>query len=265
VETTAHDRRLFQLKIALGAALALIAYCAGRGRIDAWIGWGFAAFLLAALSAGYLILVRVAPDLIVERVSWGPASGAMPADKPIVTWLALAPLAACLAAGLDARFHGVDADPVKIAFGYVLGGLGSALTNWAMATNRFYAPTVRIQKERGHKTVESGPYAIVRHPGNLGNVLLNLGRPSARRPTAISLLGWTWNETAGSINRSALPLPVTMRSPGASTWPGLTLTGPETRSTRISWPSAASGDKAQSRNGANRIAVPPGEIGARYR
>jgi protein-S-isoprenylcysteine O-methyltransferase Ste14 len=177
VETTAHDRRLFQLKIALGAALGLIAYCGGRGRIDAWIGWGFALFLLAALSAGYLILVRVAPDLIAERVSWGPASGAMPADKPIVTWLALAPLAACLGAGLDARFHGVDTDPVKIAFGYVLGGLGSALTNWAMASNRFYAPTVRIQKERGHKTVDVGPYAIVRHPGNLGNVLLNLGIP----------------------------------------------------------------------------------------
>jgi protein-S-isoprenylcysteine O-methyltransferase Ste14 len=31
--------------------------------------------------------------------------------------------------------------------------------------NRFFSGTVRIQTERGHKLVSSGPYAWLRHPG----------------------------------------------------------------------------------------------------
>jgi protein-S-isoprenylcysteine O-methyltransferase Ste14 len=31
---------------------------------------------------------------------------------------------------------------------------------------------VRIQEDRGHKAVTSGPYAIVRHPGYVGMILL---------------------------------------------------------------------------------------------
>jgi len=36
---------------------------------------------------------------------------------------------------------------------------------------------VRIQKERGHKVVDSGPYRLVRHPGNMGNLILNVAAP----------------------------------------------------------------------------------------
>jgi protein-S-isoprenylcysteine O-methyltransferase Ste14 len=38
---------------------------------------------------------------------------------------------------------------------------------WVSAVNRFFEPTVRIQSDRGHHVVTSGPYAIVRHPGYL--------------------------------------------------------------------------------------------------
>lgn len=42
-------------------------------------------------------------------------------------------------------------------------------------SNRLYSSVVRIQKERGHRVI--GPYRLVRHPGNLGNMLLNLAAP----------------------------------------------------------------------------------------
>jgi protein-S-isoprenylcysteine O-methyltransferase Ste14 len=35
----------------------------------------------------------------------------------------------------------------------------------AMKANRFFSAVVRIQKDRGHRVVDQGPYAIVRHPG----------------------------------------------------------------------------------------------------
>ena len=50
----------------------------------------------------------------------------------------------------------------------VLSGLGYAIAVWAMASNRFYGRYVRIQTERGHTVVKSGPYGYVRHPGYAG-------------------------------------------------------------------------------------------------
>ena len=37
-----------------------------------------------------------------------------------------------------------------------------------MITNRYFSIAVRIQTDRGHRLVSSGPYRIVRHPGYLG-------------------------------------------------------------------------------------------------
>ncbi len=48
---------------------------------------------------------------------------------------------------------------------------------WAMASNPFFATTVRIQEERGHAVVNQGPYQFVRHPGYFGSVIYTLTSP----------------------------------------------------------------------------------------
>jgi protein-S-isoprenylcysteine O-methyltransferase Ste14 len=169
----------------------LVAYCGGSGRLDLWPGWCFAAFFLLMLAASYLVLDRVAPDLLVERVSLN--SGAMPGDTAIVGWLALSPILTCLAAGLDARRNGINDDVYPVVIGYLLAIGVSVLTQTAIAANRFYAPLVRIQNDRGHKVVRGGPYQAVRHPGNLGNVALNLGSP------LMLASSWAWIPAGISI------------------------------------------------------------------
>ena len=53
---------------------------------------------------------------------------------------------------------------------------------------------MRIQHERGHTVVTSGPYAIVRHPGYLGAIVsylgmvLMLGSPWALFPFALQIV-----------------------------------------------------------------------------
>src|SRR6266567_849532 len=175
IGTLMKPQRKFQLKIVLGVLMMLGAYCAGSGRVDLWPGWCYAAFFLVAFSVSYSIAVRVAPDLVVERVAWD--AGVKRWDRPIVSVLMFGPIITCLVAGLDARQNGIPAPDFTVVVGFTLALVGSALTNAAMAVNRFYAPVVRIQKDRGHQVVDSGLYRLVRHPGNLGNVILNAAAP----------------------------------------------------------------------------------------
>ena len=67
---------------------------------------------------------------------------------------------------------------------------------WAMATNRFFSGVMRIQRERGHSVVTSGPYAIVRHPGYAGSVLSCLGAPM--------MLGSPWAEVPAALTVVAI-------------------------------------------------------------
>jgi protein-S-isoprenylcysteine O-methyltransferase Ste14 len=40
-----------------------------------------------------------------------------------------------------------------------------------MLANPFFEKTARIQTDRGHKVIDSGPYRYVRHPGYLGTIV----------------------------------------------------------------------------------------------
>jgi protein-S-isoprenylcysteine O-methyltransferase Ste14 len=80
--------------------------------------------------------------------------------------------------GLDlGRFHWSTLDVRFMIVGFAPLILSTILLNWAMITNPYFEPTVRIQKDRGHKVITSGPYRIVRHPGYLAGILYILSIP----------------------------------------------------------------------------------------
>lgn len=57
--------------------------------------------------------------------------------------------------------------------------LGYALITWAVAVNRFFSAAVRIQRDRGHQVITTGPYRWVRHPGYTGDSIAILAAPLA--------------------------------------------------------------------------------------
>lgn len=73
-------------------------------------------------------------------------------------------------AGLDAgRFNWSPPVPdAARAVALVVYAGGVLLSVRAMAVNRFFAPAVRLQPERGQYAVTAGPYRFVRHPGYAG-------------------------------------------------------------------------------------------------
>jgi protein-S-isoprenylcysteine O-methyltransferase Ste14 len=72
-----------------------------------------------------------------------------------------------IVAGLDVgRFHWSDDVPLPVqAVALAVMAAALAFAVWAVAVNRFFSSVVRIQTDRGHHLITSGPYRFVRHPG----------------------------------------------------------------------------------------------------
>ena len=64
-----------------------------------------------------------------------------------------------------------------VAVGFGCFTASTVLLNWAMAVNPHFEPTVRIQMDRAHAVISTGPYRIVRHPGYLAGILFALSIP----------------------------------------------------------------------------------------
>jgi protein-S-isoprenylcysteine O-methyltransferase Ste14 len=88
------------------------------------------------------------------------------------------PLATLVVAGLDQRFQWSPSLPVSLQHMALAGVvLGYALAVWALLVNRFFSAVVRIQRDRGHFVITSGPYRCIRHPGYAGGLIASLMVP----------------------------------------------------------------------------------------
>lgn len=97
-------------------------------------------------------------------------------DKLISSIYAPMPFVMLILAGLDGGRYGWSEFPRWASiFGFLLYGSSLTTMYWAMSVNRFFETTVRIQEERGHKTVTAGPYRFVRHPGYSSMILMYTG------------------------------------------------------------------------------------------
>jgi protein-S-isoprenylcysteine O-methyltransferase Ste14 len=59
----------------------------------------------------------------------------------------------------------------------VLNLTGMAMFLLAMKENRFFSTVVRIQNDRGQTVCKTGPYGVIRHPGNAGMIIGTIGLP----------------------------------------------------------------------------------------
>lgn len=158
--------------VVFGLILFLVA-----GRLNWRGGWAFILIGAATQVLSAILFLPKHADLIAERSKM--QANTKPWDRVLAPLVSMAgPLALVLVGGLDARFHWSTEPPLWLVLLAVLVGLGASIfVLWAMLTNRFFAATVRIQEDRGHHVVDSGPYRIVRHPGYLGAVVYDLVVP----------------------------------------------------------------------------------------
>lgn len=166
----------YAIRETLGLLSMGVALFWSAGRLDWWPGWAVLAVMAAWIAATAIILIRVNPGLMAERL--GPRKGAKPWDTVIMSLLGLIQLARYIIAGLDQRHGwtgGLPAAAQLVALALCV--LGYALVVWATASNAFFSQIVRIQAERGHTVVRGGPYRYVRHPAYIGAILFELAVP----------------------------------------------------------------------------------------
>lgn len=185
-------RALFSLAILISSPFI------AAGRLDWWPAWVVVAVSLTANAISRIIPARKHPDLLVERARFVEAEDVKPWDRVLMPIVGIiGPLATWVVAGLDERFGWPPVVPLALQLAaFVVVAAGSALATWAMAENRFFSAMVRIQKDRGHVVVSSGPYRFVRHPAYAGGVLADIGMPLA--------LGSAWALIPGVLSAGAI-------------------------------------------------------------
>jgi len=160
--TPALRKRLVQILFLV--LLQAVVLFASVWKWDWWNAWAYLGLYLAFLVFNIIVILPGHKDLAEERSRVGPGTKGW--DRVIGGIGAFGGLFILLLAGLDERFSwpgGISLE-VQIA-AFVLLGLSYPLFTWAMVSNKFFATTVRIQKERGHTVQTGGPYRFVRHPG----------------------------------------------------------------------------------------------------
>jgi protein-S-isoprenylcysteine O-methyltransferase Ste14 len=163
-KVTTMMRRLARWAIALAIVTAGVLLVSGQWT-DPWL-WSYV--VVWGLLSGYA-LFSIDEDLARERFHPPEQS----ADHLSLHFVRVVALAHLLVGALDTgRLHWTSVASGLRAAGLIGMALAGLLVFRAMLSNRFFSAVVRIQKDRGHRVIDSGPYSTVRHPGYAGMILV---------------------------------------------------------------------------------------------
>jgi protein-S-isoprenylcysteine O-methyltransferase Ste14 len=174
-ETSPPPRLLYLsiVRILCGCALIAAGLFWTADTFDFPRGWLFVAVLAIGLVASALWLWRANPEIFAARRRAGLGTKAW--DYAMVAAVAVGFTAVLWIAGFDRRFGWSQLPGLAVAGGYLSLLAGTLVITLAQAANRHFEPTVRIQSDRGHRVIDTGLYAHIRHPGYAGGILVVLG------------------------------------------------------------------------------------------
>ncbi len=116
------------------------------------------------------------PALLTERLNWRGQAGQAPWDQRFVIAAAAAFVVWLALMGLDAeRWRWSLVPPFLQGVGVLAIGFSVWMSWRVFMVNSFAAPVVKVQP--GQSVIDTGPYAIVRHPLYAGAAAFFIGAP----------------------------------------------------------------------------------------
>ena len=171
---------MFRLRGVVRTAFALVGIAAvlfgSALRIDLPFFW---AYLAVTGAFALAVVLTVSENLLRERIR--PAERGIDNLKLLRIGAGVIFALEWIIAGVDVgQLHFSDTVPEALQLvALVLYASVFAVWWWAMQVNPFFSAASRIQRDRGHHLVESGPYRFVRHPGYASFSLFGWGGPIA--------------------------------------------------------------------------------------
>jgi protein-S-isoprenylcysteine O-methyltransferase Ste14 len=165
------------IRMAASPVLWIVALFGGAGSLNWSRGWISVAMYVVGMLAIGLVVRRYNAPVMEARSQWRRAD-TKPFDKFFLGVLFPLVFLQPVVAGLDAvRFHWSSMPFETVYVGAALFAPAMALIAWTLAVNRHAETSVRIQTDRGHTVVSSGPYRVVRHPMYVGAILMYAATP----------------------------------------------------------------------------------------
>jgi protein-S-isoprenylcysteine O-methyltransferase Ste14 len=157
--------------IALGVVLLLSA-----GTLNYWQAWVFVILFMALVTQQGIYLAIKDPALL-ERRKKVAAEGESTGQKPFIIVGLLTNACLLLFSALDHRFGWSQMPALVSVVGDVLLGFSFFLYYLVFRENSYAASIIKTFE--GQKVISTGPYALVRHPKYVGDIILVVGIPLA--------------------------------------------------------------------------------------
>lgn len=158
--------------LALGA-LAFIP----AGTLAYWQGWAYLGTAIVASALYTIYLIEHDPALLQRRQQAGPSHEKEPAQKIIITLIFAAFVILVVLPPLDYRFGWSRVPWYVSVIGNVLVALSFYFFYLVSKVNTYAAANVRVEEDQ--PVIDTGVYALVRHPMYFGALLLIVGTPLA--------------------------------------------------------------------------------------
>lgn len=166
-------RKAITFTTAVAVVLAVLVLVLTR-RMGWSLGWVYVWLCVVALIINLFCMLRWNPVLIGRRM--GFTKGTKSWD---LVWLVLwtpVLIAVYAVAITESGWVSMTPDGAWL-LGLMMFIAGWVLFIWCHIVNPFLEKTVRIQTDHGHRVIETGPYAYVRHPFYVGIVLYLFSAP----------------------------------------------------------------------------------------
>jgi protein-S-isoprenylcysteine O-methyltransferase Ste14 len=140
-------------------------------------GWIFLALFSGSSLAITVYLMDKDPKLLERRTQAGPVAETELSQKIIQGLASIAFISTIVVPALDHRLHWSRAPLSAVAMGDVLVFLGFLTIFFVFKENTFTSSVIEVAADQ--RVIDSGPYAIVRHPMYSGALVLIAGVPLA--------------------------------------------------------------------------------------
>lgn len=166
------------IQVAVGIFFLPVLLFIPAGTLNWPEAWLFLIIFLPWLGTILLWLMKNNPDLLKERLKMPIQKNQKGWDKGIVLAFLILSMIWLPLPGLDAVRYQWSHVPLALKAPGFIGLIPSFLIVFlTMRENPYLSAVVKIQRDRDHKVITTGPYKYVRHPMYSGMIILFLSFP----------------------------------------------------------------------------------------